>query len=125
MRVLAGDIGGTKTAIAIARASAHSVSLLRVQIYPSAGWPGLESILDDFLAAERNTPPAAAFGVAGPVRHGHAKVTRLPWTIDESRLARRLRTRVHLLNDFVAAALGIPLLPRRAVATLLPGRAEP
>jgi glucokinase len=125
MRVLAGDIGGTKTAVAIADVGPLSLSLVSTRTYPSGSWAGLEDILEDFLSGERR-PVAAAFGVAGPVRAGRAKVTKLPWAIDENRLARRLAIpRVRVVNDFVAAALGIPRLSPRRIALLVPGRAEP
>ncbi|HEY3173479.1 MAG TPA: glucokinase [Thermoanaerobaculia bacterium] len=126
MRVLAGDIGGTKTALAIAEVGSGSLSFVSSRTYPSAAFPGLEEIAEDFLSGESRRPASAAFGVAGPVRGGRAKVTKLPWSIDERRLARRLRIgRVRLVNDFVAAALGIlRLSPRRAVV-LVPGEAEP
>jgi len=125
MRVLAGDIGGTKTAVGIAEVKPGSFSLLATRTYPSAGFAGLEQILEDFLAGKR-PPGAAAFGVAGPVQRGRAKVTKLPWTVDEKRLAKHFSIqRVRVLNDFVAAALGILRLPPRAFALLAPGTAEP
>jgi glucokinase len=86
----------------------------------------LEAIVEDFLENERARPRAAAFGVAGPVRGGRAKVTRLPWSVEERPLQRRLRpARVVLINDFVAAALGLPRLSPRRLAVLLPGTPEP
>jgi glucokinase len=125
MRVLAGDIGGTKTAVGIAEVRPRSLSLLATRTYPSAEFGGLEQILEDFLSGDR-PPGAAAFGVAGPVQRGRAKVTKLPWTIDETLLARRLAIpRVRVLNDFVAAALGILRLPARGFTLLVPGTAEP
>jgi glucokinase len=126
MRVLAGDIGGTKTALAIAEVRPDSLSLLRTQRYPSAAFPGLEEIAEDFLSEESRRPVSAAFGVAGPVVAGHAKVTKLPWSIDERLLARRLGIpRVRLVNDFIAAALGILRLSPRRSMVLVPGEAEP
>jgi glucokinase len=125
MRVLAGDIGGTKTAVALAEVGPRSLSLVSTRTYPSAQFGGLEQILEDFLAGDR-PPAAAAFGVAGPVQGGRAKVTKLPWTVDAAHLRKRLRIpRVRILNDFVAAALGISRLPARGFALLVPGRAEP
>lgn len=126
MRVLAGDIGGTKTALAVADVRPTSLTLLRTGTYPSGAWRGLEEIVLHFLAGEQLRPDAAAFGVAGPVQKGRAKVTKLPWLLEEQRLARRLGiARVRLVNDFVAAALGISRVSPRKVAVLLPGRAEP
>src|SRR2546423_177669 len=125
MRVLAGDIGGTKTALAVVEARAGRLSVLRTRTYPSAAYPGLEEIARDFLSSERRRPVSAAFGIAGPVREGRAQVTKLPWSIDERQLGRRLGIRrVRLVNDFIAAALGIPRLSRRGSVVLLPGEAE-
>src|SRR6476659_1924503 len=121
MRVLAGDIGGTKTAVAVAEVGPRTFTLLSTRTYPSGDFRGLEPILEDFLSGNR-PPEAAAFGVAGPVTSGRAKVTKLPWTVDEARLSRRFGIRrVRVLNDFVAAALGVLRLPTRAFTTLVPG----
>ena len=125
MLVLAGDIGGTKTAVAIAKVSARTVEIRRARTYPSGEWRDLEEILRDFLTGDRRPPAVAAFGIAGPVRDGRARVTKLPWRLDERLLSRRLRIpRVLLVNDFVAAALGIPRVSPRKMALVVPGRSE-
>src|SRR5262249_24395187 len=97
----------------------------RFERYLSADFGSLEEILQDFLAAERRRPLAAGFGVAGPVRAGRTKITKLPWIIEEKRLA--LATgieHVGLWNDFVAAALGIFYLRPRQLVTLARGQSE-
>jgi len=126
MRVLAGDIGGTKTTVALVEVSSRSLSVARAQTYPSASFASLEEILARFLRRQRSRPRAAAFGVAGPVRVDRAKVTKLPWTIDARLLSAAAHIpRVRVVNDFVAAALGIPYLKPRHLFTLHPGTAEP
>lgn len=125
MRVLAGDIGGTKTAMAIVRIGARKLSIIRFRRYASGDFGSLEEILEDFLGPERRRPSVAAFGVAGPVIGGRSKVTKLPWTIDEKRIAQMARIRrARILNDFVAAALGIPFLTARQIVPLSPGEEE-
>lgn len=125
MRVLAGDIGGTKTALAIFEIGPRGRSMVRSERYPSGAYPGLEEIVEIFLASESLQPAAAAFGLAGPVRDGKAKVTNLPWRIDETRLSRKTGIRrVRLLNDFVSNALGLPHLRPSQLATLSRGRPE-
>jgi glucokinase len=123
VRVLAGDIGGTKTAIALAEVG-RRIRIVREKTYPSGQWPSLEAIVRDFL--ERRPPPGmAGFGVAGAVVRGRARVTHLPWMVDERHLARALRIpSVRVVNDFVAQALGIPYLTPRRLVTLHRGRAE-
>ncbi len=126
MRVLAGDVGGTKTSVAIVDIGPRSLSVVRNARYPSAQFKSLEHVLEDFLAGQRHPPAAAAFGVAGPVRDGKARVTKLPWVIEERRLSRHLGVRrIRLVNDFVAAALGLSYVPARHMAVLARGRPEP
>ncbi len=125
MRVLAGDIGGTKTAVAIVEIGARGLSLERAKKYPSAGYGSLEEILEDFLKRERRVPRVAGLGVAGPVVGGRARITKLPWVIAERDISTSLRIpRVRLANDFLAAALGIPYLTRRQIATVAGGEEE-
>ena len=126
MRVLAGDIGGTKTALAVVEVAGRRLSIRRFRKYPSGQFASLEEILSRFLKGHGKPPRSAGFGVAGPVVEGRARVTKLPWIIDERRVAAAAGiARVRLVNDFVAAALGIPYLGGRQVATLRSGEAEP
>jgi glucokinase len=125
MRILAGDVGGTKTSLAIFEIGRRGRSLVRSERYPSRAHSGLEEVVEIFLRGEA-APAAAGFGVAGPVRDGAAKITNLPWRIEESRLERATGIRrVVLLNDFVSNARGLPFLRGRQLATLARGRPEP
>jgi glucokinase len=125
VKILAGDIGGTKTALALVAFVRGRPSLVRTEKYPSASYAGLAEIVEVFLERERERPAAAGFGVAGPVRRGISKVTKLPWVVDQNRLAAQLGIkRVSVVNDFVAAALGLSFLGPRQAATLARGFPE-
>lgn len=125
MRVLAGDIGGTKTAVAIAEISPRRVSIANLRVYPSAGYRSLEEILDAYLETVERRPAAAGFGVAGAVIQGRAQITKLPWVVDERAVARATGIgKVRVLNDFVAAALGVPYLSPRRLKVLQAGTPE-
>src|SRR5262245_2912555 len=125
MRVLAADVGGTKTAVAIVDIEAKSLSLVRQRRYASAELGSLGEILEDFLAGAGPAPRFAGAGVAGPVRQRRAHVTKLPWNIDERSLERRFpTTSFRLVNDFVANALGLPYLRPRQLRTLVRGNRE-
>jgi glucokinase len=117
--ILAGDIGGTKTVLALCD---RSFAIVREEIYLCADYPSLEAILDKFVQpADRSGLAGACFGVAGPVVDGTAKITNLPWTIDAARLASQLGgIPVALLNDLQATALGALVLPDTAFAVLQP-----
>jgi glucokinase len=125
VRVLAGDIGGTKTAIATIEIGAGRCRILRAERYPSAEYETLEAILAKFLFSEKRRPAAAGFGVAGPVRDGKSRITNLSWHLDARQLSRRIGIRrVALVNDFGANARGLRYLGPRQVATLWRGRPE-
>jgi glucokinase len=126
MRVLAADVGGTKTAVAIVEIGARALSLVREARYASEQHERLEEILSDFLSLERRKLRFAGLGVAGPVADGRARITKLPWSIDERLLSRKFPGMAFgLVNDFVANALGLPYLRPRQLRTLARGRPEP
>jgi glucokinase len=126
VRILAGDVGGTKTAVAIIEIGARRCRVLRLEKYHSAEHAGLEEIVADFLSTEKARPAAAGFGVAGPVRDGKSKITNLSWRLDERHLARRIGIRrLALVNDFGANALGLRFLGPGQLATLARGRPDP
>jgi glucokinase len=118
--ILAGDVGGTKTVLAICD---DALAIVRDAIYPCADYPSLEAILDVFLTADdKPALTSACFGVAGPVVDGTAKITNLPWTIAASAIASKLGgIPVALINDLQATALGTLVLPDAAFTTLQPG----
>ncbi|MGW8270173.1 MAG: glucokinase [Burkholderiales bacterium] len=124
--ILAGDIGGTKTRLALYEDPAAGP--IFEQRYPSADHRALEPLIERFLReahaalGERPAPGAACFGVAGPIVGQRVELTNLPWTVDAGLLARTFTIpRVRLLNDFAAAAYGLELLGADALATLQPG----
>ena len=119
--ILAGDTGGTKTVLALCD---DKGAIAREQMFHCADFASLEAVLDRFLP-EPQPLVGACFGVAGPVVDQVAKITNLPWVIDARALATKLGTRVTLLNDLQATALGALALPPAAFAMLQPGTVAP
>lgn len=115
--ILAGDIGGTKTVLAVHDAQ---LAIVATETYPSAEHASLDEIVDRFVAThELRGITAACFGVAGPVTGGVVKTTNLPWTIVAATIAEKLGgIPVALLNDLQATALGALVLPDDAFAVL-------
>src|SRR5262245_11946185 len=109
--ILAGDIGGTSTRVALFEVEGDR-PVTRVQTnYPSGKYPGLEAILTEFLDANRFPIDAACFGIAGPVRQGRVETPNLTWVVDERHLSRQLGLEsVTLLNDLESTAYGIAVL---------------
>jgi glucokinase len=124
--LLAGDIGGTKTDLAIYSLGDGPHAPLAQTQFKSADYPSLQAMVAEFLAQVSLSVDVASFDVAGPVIDGHVKTTNLPWTMDESSLARELNVKsVHLMNDLEAVARSIPVLRPTDVVTLHEGRPVP
>jgi len=106
--VLAGDVGGTKTNLALYRAAQNgSLTVAREASFPSRRYKGLERVIDEFLNGAREKIKAAAFGIAGPVVDDCVKTTNLPWIVRGKSLARKIGCpEVRLMNDLEATAFG-------------------
>ncbi|HLH37781.1 MAG TPA: glucokinase [Bryobacteraceae bacterium] len=113
--ILAGDIGGTNTRLALF----EGPEPLNIQVFHSGSYPTLAAIAREYLAAHGQHVKAACFGIAGPVRNGAVEATNLPWKIDGAQLAADLGlAEVRLLNDLEANAHGIAALPDSDFAVL-------
>lgn len=137
--LLAGDIGGTRTRLALYDESTGALRRAASTQYESKSASTLEEIVVRFLKESGNPETTAAcFGVAGAVVGGQVRATNLPWQVSEVGLAERLNIpRVRLLNDLEAAAHGVvaitdpaslvslqagsPLEERRALALVSAG----
>lgn len=117
--LLVGDIGGTKTDLAVFPPDAGPREPAARAEFQSANYPNLETMVRHFLAQVALPVDFACFDVAGPVIEGRARVTNLPWTLDEQLLARELRLKsVRLLNDLEAMARAVPFLRSDETHTL-------
>jgi glucokinase len=125
--IIAGDIGGTKTNIALFEEAGDRVGRIVVQqSFPSGHYDSLEAILREFVGAHKpETITGACFGVAGPVVAGRVEATNLVWTVSADSLAETLGVRaVALINDLVATAYGIAELGPDQLYTLNEGAGE-
>ena len=115
---LVGDIGGTKTDLALF-ATDNILQPVHKATFKSADFKSLEAVAQTFLAGKNITVSKAVFGVAGPVVHGTSNITNLPWKIAEETLCQELHlTSAKLLNDLEAIAYAVPHLPPEALATI-------
>lgn len=124
--LLAGDVGGTKTVLALVRECAGTAEIVAEAVFPSREYASLETVVAAFRASYPAAVARAAFSVAGPVIEGHAQITNLPWRMDEGRLAESTGVgRVLLVNDLQATAYAVPHLRADQLTELLPGEADP
>ncbi len=124
--LLTGDIGGTKTNLAIIDPAEGVGTIVAEATFPSGRYPSLESIVQQFLNQTGLKVERASFGVAGPVVGGRATITNLPWVMDEHNLQRAFNLEaVFLLNDLVSIAYAVPHLEEKDLHALNRGRPEP
>ncbi|HEX5463169.1 MAG TPA: glucokinase [Burkholderiales bacterium] len=109
--ILAGDIGGTSTRLALFKADGGRLTMVANQTYPSADYDSLAAVVQRFSEEHSHDIDHATFGVAGPVRDGQAKASNLPWLVDSVRLEDELGVKaVGLINDLEANAYGVAML---------------
>lgn len=119
--LLAGDIGGTKTILALFEANHGALKIHGRQVYSSNEFQTFDQLLLLFLADDFPQLDAVCIGVAGPVNDGICNTTILPWTLQEEAIKRLLGTdKVCLLNDLEAAAWGVLDLPQSELTELNP-----
>jgi glucokinase len=124
--ILAADIGGTKTVLALFSPESGVRAPLKEETFPSARYPDLESVVSAFTKKHGSVAERAVFGVSGPVVEGKARITNLPWVVEEKKIRRRLKIpSVRLLNDLEALASAVPVLEPSDLRTLNRGNPEP
>lgn len=117
--LLAGDIGGTKTDLAIISDAIGVDAAVDQKTFINADYSCLEAILEEFLDRNDCQINHAVFGVAGPVLDGQVTFTNLSWSISEEKLKNELGVKsVILLNDLVAIAYAIPYLDPKHIYTI-------
>ena len=111
--ILAGDIGGTKTNLALFEYKDNRLSVHAQHHFPSREFSTLDEVIT--LFKEKTSMPhidAACFGIAGPVIEGRCRTTNLPWDITTSGLQEHLGIqKIRLLNDLETTAYGMLYLP--------------
>lgn len=111
MLYLGGDIGGTKTHLALYEDREGKMIKIRDQKYLSQKYSHLTVVVKEFLKGKEGKIRCACFGVAGPVKQGKIQATNLPWLIEEKSLSRELEIeKVVLINDLEANAYGLKTL---------------
>ena len=118
--ILAGDIGGTKTVLALLEKTDYGLRCVNEQTFASGEFDRFDDILNLFMPEGRHIE-SACFGVAGPVVDQRCFATNLSWTLDGDQLKAKLGTeRVKLLNDLEAMAIGMLYLDEEDFIELNP-----
>lgn len=122
MRVIAGDVGGTKTLLRCVEDDGATSLEGR---YDSGAYKSFDDLLIEFIARLHAPVDAACFAVAGPVYEGRAEITNVGWVMEQEALARVFSIpHVVLINDFEAIGYGVPLLGESDLLSLQAGERD-
>jgi glucokinase len=120
--ILAGDVGATKTVLAVFRTGSGKLVPVREHRFDSRQRGSLEGMVRDFLAGGKEKTQVSVFGVAGPVSSGRSQVVNLKWSVDSKKLSKLPGIgRVEVINDLEATAWGVAGLPPSRSRSLTPG----
>lgn len=119
--ILGGDLGGTKTLLALAELIDDRIEIIREQRFASADYSSFDTLLAEFLP-DTTGIESACFGLAGPTDGQSAQLTYLPWQLSAPALGQRFGIgKVSLANDFAAAANGLSVIDPAQIQTLYVG----
>ena len=115
--ILAGDIGGTHTNLALFGETGSRLTMLYKCAYATQKVSSFFEPLGDFLSdiEARNRalrPSLGCVSVAGPARNNYCKLTNAAWAVDGKAVEERFHIRTQVVNDFNALSYAIPLLDR-------------
>ncbi len=124
--LLAADVGGTKTNLAVVSARRGARDPLATGRVSTQQAASLSELCRNFLDEHDLRVTYASIGVPGPVFGGQAQATNLPWHIDRLELAAELQCRdVALMNDLAAMTYGLPELEADELQVIAPVSPDP
>jgi glucokinase len=122
MSVLIGDLGGTKTILAVVDKETGPYNFTNEKIFSSNDYNSLESIISDYIKVLSLKIDSACLAVAGPIANGCATITNLSWIVDEEKIKKTFNLKhVKLINDLEAVAHSVPILKPADLYTLQEG----
>ncbi|MET0244763.1 MAG: glucokinase [Flavitalea sp.] len=123
IKIIAGDVGGTKTNLALYHATRNKLELLAEKRYASLDYESVAAMIQKFIEENGNIKPdRICLGVAGPVIDNKAELTNLNWTLDADELLRTFKVdHVSMINDLEAIAFGLSNLNAEQLTVIRPG----
>lgn len=121
--ILAGDIGATKTRLALYDFENDMLVRKEVQTFVSREFNTFEEVMEKFLSETRANVNKACVGVPGPIINGQAQATNLLWKIKEQSISQTLQIdKVKLVNDLVATTTSVLFLSSEQTHVLYEGK---
>ena len=122
--ILAGDVGGTKTQLALFEPGGSARAPKARRRFASRDFASLEAAIDEFVRESPVAPTRAVIGIAGPVVDNRVETTNLPWEMSGEKVSAHLKgAPVTLLNDLVTTAHGLAELGQSDLSVLQAGEA--
>lgn len=120
--ILAGDIGGTNTRLALCEKTARGFQTVTEDKFMSRAFSSLGAIVEKFLNGKNAKLERACFGIPGAVTGGAVKLANLPWMVDALEIQNLFGLeKVALINDLEANAYGLSELRAEDFAVLNAG----
>ena len=124
MKIIAADVGGTKTRLIVVDADEPS-NVLYEKRYLSSEFDGFEPLLKTFIhdsGSSAGLVETLTLALPGLVSDTTARLTNLPWVIEKQSLKDTFGIKnVSFMNDFQASAFGTGLLLEKDRIILNPG----
>jgi glucokinase len=124
MRILAIDIGGTKTAVALCTTSSTAEPHLdHFETFKSQEFNSLEEVIARWQSIHpQQMFDAIGAGVAGPVVDDHVHLTNLGWNIRAGEVRQTTGKPFKICNDMTAHAWGVLSLSNQSLIALNIGK---
>ncbi|OQP63846.1 glucokinase [Niastella vici] len=122
--ILAGDVGATKTNLAVYYCSGEDLFASKKAHYKTKDYPDLKKMITYFLNSEK-MPDIISLGVAGPVRDGNVSITNIPLDVNGSEISDHFNhVPVVLINDLEATAYGLSVLNPKDISVINEGKKD-
>lgn len=109
--ILAADVGGTKTNLALFKIKEGKLTTLSEKKYATKDYSSFLEIVNSFYDDQSISIDSICLGVAGPVIEGKVQGTNFPWQIDSKEISKELQIgSVSIINDMEANAYGLTAL---------------
>ena len=113
--ILAGDIGGTNTTLALVGEKEPKYTLILKCAFKSQQIDGLTDPIKEVIAIAQKKSSAlkidlCCISAAGPVENNRCQMTNCKWAIDGKALKKTTKVDTLVINDFLAVGYGIPTL---------------
>jgi glucokinase len=124
MRVLAIDIGGTKSALALCSlAGKTDPKIEHFETFKSSDFASLEGMVHLWQSRHPDQAfDAIGAGVAGPIINGGVHLTNLGWSIKSDEVTRATGKPFKICNDMASHAWGLMSLPPTSLESLNKGQ---